>query len=84
MSAQGAQTGGGIDIEEGDLISDGRDNWTVHATDGPLVPDSEIVVERYDGTRYHHKRENISECECGQLVFGDGPCYGCFKTGGGE
>jgi len=68
-------------VEEGDLISDGPDNWTVHATDGPLVPEDEIVVERFDGKRFHHDRGGINQCECGQLVFGDGPCYGCYKTG---
>ena len=82
MSAEMAQTGGEpMTIEEGDLISDGPDNWKVHATSGPLIHDNEIVVGRYDGKRFHHDRDNISQCECGQLVFGDGPCYGCYKTG---
>ena len=68
-------------VEEGDLISDGTDNWKVHATDGPLVPEDEIVLERYDGHREPAKRENISRCDCDTLVFGGGPCYGCYKTG---
>jgi hypothetical protein len=50
--------------------------------DGPLVPDGEIVVERYDGHREPAKFENIARCDCGTLVFGEGPCYGCYKTGG--
>jgi hypothetical protein len=83
MSAKATQADGeSTTVEEGDLISDGPDNWTVHAVDGPLVPDDEVVVERYDGHREPAKRENIGRCDCGTLVFGEGPCYGCYKTGG--
>ena len=55
MSAQGAQTGRSIDIEDGD----GPDSWKVNATDGPLVPDGKITIERYDSKRFHHDRDNI-------------------------
>jgi hypothetical protein len=68
-----------VAIEAGDLISDGRDNWKVQAVDGPAVSDDEIVVERYDGHSELTKHEYIAQCDCGMLVFGDGPCYGCYK-----
>jgi len=72
------------EIEQGDLVSDGPDNWRVEATDGPLVPDDEIVLERYDGKRFPVERDQVGRCECGMLVMGEGPCYGCFKTNEGE
>lgn len=71
-----------ITVKESEYISDGPDNWKVHAVDSPLVPDGEIVVERYDGHREPARRENIARCDCGTLVFGEGACYGCYKTGG--
>lgn len=83
MSQNMTQSGGeSIQVEEGDLISDGPDNWKVHAVNGPLVPDGEIVLERYEGHRDPSKCQNIARCDCGTLVFGEGPCYDCYKTGG--
>jgi len=68
MSAQDAQTGRSIDIEDGDLISDGPDNWRVNATDRPLVPNGKIAVKRYDGKRFHHDRDKSASasaaCSC--------------------
>lgn len=84
ISAKAQSNDGEPTIERGDLISDEPDNWTVHAVDGPLVQADEVVVEWYDGYREPEKRDNIERCECGMLVFGGGPCYGCFKMDGGE
>lgn len=70
-----------MNIETGDLIDDGRDNVTVSAVDAPHLDETEIEVERFDGSTQIISEDNISECEeCSMFIFGDGKCYGCYAT----
>lgn len=88
MNAEGAQTETMIDrlgIEEGDIIRSGpADAWTVDGIKNSQIVECNLVVQSHEGRWSNMDPDQVSQCECGEYIVGEPPCYGCYKADGGE